>query len=171
MSDWDLLGVPRNASKEQVKSAYRTLCLKHHPDLFPANQRLQAEAQFRTISEAYNRLHSGRGRVQQPHSVGTPYRQPYRWSRTPPKRFTNGMVASALCVPLVLTGIYFASTGERTPDGFGRPHGMLQPPVNPFLAEAWKPREHRSALFRRQGIGSGSVPGNAAEGSGAPSKQ
>ena len=41
-------------------------------------------------------------------AAGTAYRHTYRWSRLPAQRFTNGMVASALCVPLVLTGIYFA---------------------------------------------------------------
>jgi hypothetical protein len=41
-------------------------------------------------------------------ATGTPYRHTYRWSRLPQQRFTNGMVASVLCVPLVLAGIYFA---------------------------------------------------------------
>jgi DnaJ domain len=43
----------------QVKTAYRKLCLQHHPDLFQGQQRGEAEARFRTISDAYNRLHSG----------------------------------------------------------------------------------------------------------------
>ena len=51
--------------------------------------------------------------------------------------------------PVTATSFLKCSTGERTDDGFGRPNGMLQPPVNPFLADAWKAREHRSSLFRR----------------------
>lgn len=43
----------------QVKTAYRTLCLKHHPDLVPTEQRPEAEARFRNISDAYNRLYAG----------------------------------------------------------------------------------------------------------------
>lgn len=53
--------------------------------------------------------------------------------------------------------------GDKVPDSFGRPHGLLQPPVNPYLADAWKPRQHRSGLFG--GGGNGSPP--AADTSGA----
>ncbi|MCX8175282.1 MAG: molecular chaperone DnaJ [Candidatus Micrarchaeota archaeon] len=47
---YEILGVPRNATKEQIKDAYRTLALKFHPD---RNKEPGAEEKFKEISEAY----------------------------------------------------------------------------------------------------------------------
>ncbi len=44
------LGVPRNASDEDIKKAYRKLARKHHPDLNPGSR--EAEARFKEITEA-----------------------------------------------------------------------------------------------------------------------
>ncbi len=50
-----ILGVPRNASKEEIKKAYRELVKKYHPDLNPDNKK-EAEEKFKEISEAYEVL-------------------------------------------------------------------------------------------------------------------
>lgn len=47
---YEILGVPRDATKEQLKDAYRTLALKFHPD---RNKEAGAEDKFKEISEAY----------------------------------------------------------------------------------------------------------------------
>lgn len=48
------LGVSRNASEEEIKSAFRKLALKYHPDRNPDNK--EAEAKFKEINEAYEVL-------------------------------------------------------------------------------------------------------------------
>jgi len=48
------LGVPRDASEEDIKKAYRKLARKHHPDLNPGNK--EAESRFKDLSEAYEAL-------------------------------------------------------------------------------------------------------------------
>ena len=51
---YKILGVERNANKEEIKRAYRKLALKTHPDRNPENSK--AEEQFKEINEAYQVL-------------------------------------------------------------------------------------------------------------------
>ncbi|MFN8006467.1 MAG: molecular chaperone DnaJ [Terriglobia bacterium] len=51
---YQLLNIPRNASPEAIKKAYRKLARKHHPDVNPGDKR--AEERFKKISEAYEVL-------------------------------------------------------------------------------------------------------------------
>ena len=50
---YEILGIPKSASVDEIKKAYRTLALKHHPDRVPAEQKKEAEEKFKEISEAY----------------------------------------------------------------------------------------------------------------------
>ena len=51
---YETLGVARDASEDRIKSAYRKLARKFHPDLNPGNK--AAEERFKEISEAYQVL-------------------------------------------------------------------------------------------------------------------
>jgi len=51
---YELLGVDRKAGADEIRSAYRKLALKYHPDRNPNDQ--EAEAKFKAISEAYDVL-------------------------------------------------------------------------------------------------------------------
>ncbi len=49
-----ILGVPRSADEKEIKSAYRKLARKYHPDVNPNDK--SAEAKFKEVSEAYEVL-------------------------------------------------------------------------------------------------------------------
>ncbi|HTT34818.1 MAG TPA: J domain-containing protein [Thermoplasmata archaeon] len=52
---YDVLGVPRSSTTEEVKTAYRKLARQHHPDMNRSNPKA-AEEKFKEISEAYEVL-------------------------------------------------------------------------------------------------------------------
>lgn len=58
---YDVLGVGRDASKDQIKDAYRKLALQYHPD---RNKSPGAEERFKEISEAYAVLSDDQKRQQ-----------------------------------------------------------------------------------------------------------
>lgn len=52
---YQVLGVSRDATDEEIKKAYRSLARKYHPDLNPDDKK-QAEAKFKEVQEAYDVL-------------------------------------------------------------------------------------------------------------------
>ena len=59
---YDVLGVSRGASDEEVKKAYRKLAMKYHPDRNPGDK--SAEDRFKEASEAYQILSDAERRAQ-----------------------------------------------------------------------------------------------------------
>jgi molecular chaperone DnaJ len=59
---YEILGVDRNATQDQIKRAFRRLARRHHPDVSPEDP--EAEARFREIAEAYQALSDPERRAQ-----------------------------------------------------------------------------------------------------------
>lgn len=51
---YNVIGVPESATEEEIKSAYRKLAKKFHPDTHPGDP--ECERKFREVNEAYSIL-------------------------------------------------------------------------------------------------------------------
>jgi molecular chaperone DnaJ len=57
---YEILGIPRDAGKDAIRSAYRKLARQYHPDV---NKDSEAEARFKEINEAYQVLNDDNKRA------------------------------------------------------------------------------------------------------------
>jgi molecular chaperone DnaJ len=53
---YEILGIPKDATVAQIKKAYRSMALKHHPDRVAEDKKVEATEKFKEISEAYGVL-------------------------------------------------------------------------------------------------------------------
>ena len=79
---YQVLGVSRGASDEEIKKAYRTQCKRWHPDLNPNDP--TAEEHFKEVQEAYDTIMKGpqqqagyQSAYQNPYQSGYGYQQQY----------------------------------------------------------------------------------------------
>ena len=96
MTYYDILGVPRTASKEEIKQAYRKLAQDYHPDKLagipPAVAKL-AEEKFKDVQEAYEILSKHRAEYDnQLQAIASP-------SPTPPPAPKRKARSAAPCSP------------------------------------------------------------------------
>ena len=59
---YDTLGVSKNADAKEIKSAYRKVAMKYHPDKNPGDS--AAEEKFKEAAEAYSILSDSQKRTQ-----------------------------------------------------------------------------------------------------------
>ena len=84
---YEILGVPRTATEDEIKKAYRKLARKHHPDVNPNDK--SAEEKFKKINEAYEVLSDAEKRKKYDRfgenwKNGQQFTPPPEWGPQPP---------------------------------------------------------------------------------------
>ena len=103
---YDVLGVSKSASGEEIKRAYRKLAMKYHPDKNP--NRKEAEERFKEINEAYAVLSDKEKRKQYDTFGAEGFRQ----------RFSQEDIFRGFDFDDILSGL-FGGRGRRESRGTG----------------------------------------------------
>ncbi len=74
MNYYQILGLQRDVSQEEIKKAYRRIAKQYHPDSNPGNR--EAEKKFKEASEAYEVLGNEEKRKNYDHKLTTEWNKP-----------------------------------------------------------------------------------------------
>jgi curved DNA-binding protein len=85
---YETLGVSKTASADEIKSAFRKLARKHHPDLVKPKEKATAEEKFKQINEAYEVLSDPEKRAKYD-QLGADWNQPGGF-QPPPEWASDG---------------------------------------------------------------------------------
>jgi len=147
---YELLGLSRDASLSEVKKAYHHLAKAHHPDVVSTCRRIQAEIEFKKISQAYQLIINAPASVRMAHANGamdvTPgYRGIGTQSRAKHRAVLSpGRIALLFAVPVMATAASITWSYLENQHAVqmltGRREGLLNPATNEWLAEKYHPR-------------------------------
>lgn len=128
---YQVLGLERTASEQEIKSAYRKLARKYHPDLHSGSEKSGAEEKFKEINEAYEVLGDQEKRSKYDR-LGTNYRHGQEWQPPPDMdgfytyTWTNGGAHGSTPFGAGVFSDFFETLfGPTGPTGFS---GFRQPP-------------------------------------------
>ena len=105
---YEILGISKNASEEEIKKAYRKLALKYHPDRAPSDKKKEHEEKFKEISQAYSIL-SDKDKKAQYDQFGQTSEQGHSFNRQDFSNFYNDIFSG-----VSEWGDIFGSKGYRT---------------------------------------------------------
>ena len=154
---YEVLGIPRDASADPIKQAFRRLAMKHHPDRNPSSKK-EAEEKFKEISEAYEVLSDPQKRAAYDQYGHQGVEGAFRHGNFSWEDFTHFQDVSDLFGGMEdLLGAFglggMFGTGRRGRRGGGRsgqPGADLQYELEIGLEEVLSGKEHRLTFQRRE---------------------
>src|SRR6266550_2071682 len=106
---YNVLGLSRDASAQELKAAHRDLAKVWHPDRFQHDPRLQQKAQekLKQINEAYHQLRSGKARRQTPPSASARERHAQADTQTVKVGISPGIRWQSILAPVLIFAVAF----------------------------------------------------------------
>lgn len=123
---YEILGVNREATEKEIKTAYRKLARKWHPDLHAGKDKETAEEKFKQVNEAYEVLGDPDKRAKYD-KLGPNWREGQDFSPPPD-----------------MDGFHFYSTSGTDTDGFSDFFEMLFGSGGPFARHSGESRRKRA---------------------------
>jgi molecular chaperone DnaJ len=163
-SPYEVLGVPKNASQDEIKKAYRKLARQHHPDANAGDK--DSEERFKEVQGAYDTLSDPEKRKQYDSFGSTNGRGPGGFNWNASEGFDFGNLGGDLGD--ILGGFFGGGTGFGTRGG-QEPRGQrgndVEVQVNLSFDDALKGVELKIPVTLEVGChtcgGSGAKPGTA----------
>ncbi len=146
------LNVPRTATDDEIKKAYRKLAMRYHPDKNPGNK--SAEDRFKEVGEAYEVLRDPKRRQMYDQFGQTSGGQsnPFEgFDFSSSTGFNNFTSAQAQDIFSEIFGDMFGATGRRRPDFRAQKGADLRYTLTVSLEEAAVGCEKTITFMRRRG--------------------
>jgi len=135
-TSYDVLGVPRNASDETIRAAFRKAAKAYHPDLNAGDP--TSEQQFKQVSAAYELLRNPRQREAYDEGLVGYERYLRRSRRRRIRRFAAVPIAALVSAAAVALGVSLSSGPGLD---LGDSPGASRAEVKALLASEWKRTE------------------------------
>ena len=97
---YEVLGVRRDASMDEIKQRYRELARKYHPDKYAGNELIDlAEEKMKMINEAYDAIVKERSGQSGSSQYGPAGQNPNEWNRRPRNPYERQPYGEPGCTP------------------------------------------------------------------------
>ncbi len=156
---YEILGVSRTATEEEIKKAYRKLARKYHPDVNPGDK--AAEEQFKKINEAYEVLSDKEKRQKYDRfgenwKTGQQFTPPPEWGPTPgggSYTFTTGPEGdfSEFFQQFFGPGMGFGANTQRRRPGFSTRGSDVEAELPVTIEEAFHGSQKQFTIRRGDG--------------------
>jgi len=144
MDYYQLLEIGRHATQDEIKTSYRKMAIKHHPDKNPGDEK--AAQKFKRCTEAFEVLSDAKKKANYDLTLGQIHYHEPKVKKTPPRKPYphNTTLHVDRGVPNDLSGR--TGQGDLNTEQLWKQSG-LEGYEKPVIARRWRPRKKPSSFI------------------------